>query len=298
MRERLIYGPVMIAALVGGLWLDEAIGMLVWRSGLRGVVVFAVVFLLAMLGVGELVGIFRLKGIEVSRALLSFAATVGLLVMWPKMFQFLLATNVDTTSYFNSFMVLPSAAVLVLMVSMIWGVRHKSPRGVIAVSGAALLTFVYLGLMPGFISAFRAEHSAWALLWVLLVIKSCDIGAYFTGKSIGKHKMIPWLSPGKTWEGLVGGVVLAMVVATLGLVGYRSWVGVALAPVWFGPIAGGLFAVLGQVGDLMASAFKRDAGLKDSGHSIPGFGGVLDVIDSPLLVVPVAYWALAIVRSG
>jgi len=88
------------------------------------------------------------------------------------------------------------------------------------------------------------------------------------------------------------------VVATLGLVAYRWALGVALAPIWFGPIAGAVFAVLGQVGDSMASAFKRDAGLKDSGHAIPGFGGVLDVIDSPLLVVPVAFWALAWVHVG
>lgn len=295
MRERLIYGPVMIAALVGGLWLDEAIAA---AHGPRGVVVFAIVFVLAMLGAGELAGIVRSKGVVVSRALLSFAATLGLVAMWPASYSFFLGKVSFLGVAASLSVVIPTLATLVLVLSMVWGVRHRSPQGIIGVSGSALLAFVYLGLMLGFIPAFRAEHSAWALLWVLLVIKSCDIGAYFTGKSIGKHKMIPWLSPGKTWEGLAGGVVLAMVVATLGLLAYRSALGVALAPVWFGPIAGAVFAVLGQVGDLMASALKRDAGLKDSGHSIPGFGGVLDVIDSPLLVVPVAYWALALVRGG
>lgn len=295
MRERLIYGPVMIAALIGGLWLDEYIAA---ARGPRGVVVFAIVFLLAMMGVGELAAIVRAKGIEASRALLSLAATVGLVGMWPASYSAVLGKSFFLGIATSSGVVIPSLATLVLVLSMVWGVRRRSPQGILGVSGSALLAFVYLGLMLGFIPAFRELHSAWALLWVLLVIKSCDIGAYFTGKSIGKHKMIPWLSPGKTWEGLFGGVVLAMVVATLGLIGYRSALGVALAPVWFGPIAGALFAVLGQVGDLMASALKRDAGLKDSGHSIPGFGGVLDVIDSPLLVVPVAYWALAIVHSA
>ncbi len=295
MRERLIFGPVMIGVMIGGLWLDEKIAA---AQGSRGVVVFAIVFALAMLGVGELTAIVRAKGVEASRALLSFAATVGLVAMWPVSYSFFLGKASFLGLASSPSVVIASLAILVLVLSMMWGVRHRSPQGIIGVSGSALLAFVYLGLMLGFIPAFRAEHSAWALLWVLLVIKSCDIGAYFTGKSIGKHKMIPWLSPGKTWEGLAGGVVLAMVVATLGLVAYRWALGVALAPIWFGPIAGAVFAVLGQVGDLMASAFKRDAGLKDSGHAIPGFGGVLDVIDSPLLVVPVAFWALAWVHVG
>lgn len=295
MRERLIFGPMMIGVMIGGLWLDEYIAA---AGGPRGAVVFAIVLLLAMLGVGELTTIVRAKGIQGSRVVLSFAATMGLVAMWPSSYGVSLgrATFLGVAS--SPGVVIASLATLVVVLSMVWGVRGRSPQGIIGVSGSALLAFVYLGLMLGFIPAFRAAHSAWALLWVLLVIKSCDIGAYFTGKSIGKHKMIPWLSPGKTWEGLAGGVVLAMAVATLGLLAYRSALGVELAPIWFGPIAGAVFAVLGQVGDLMASAFKRDAGLKDSGHAVPGFGGVLDVIDSPLLVVPVAYWALGLVHQG
>jgi phosphatidate cytidylyltransferase len=118
----------------------------------------------------------------------------------------------------------------------------------------------------------------------------CDTGAYFTGRSLGKHKLILWLSPGKTWEGLVGGIALASVFGVLGV-----WLGAVSQPKY--PIALGLatgvvFALLGQAGDLMMSLLKRDAGIKDSGRSLPGFGGILDVLDSPLLVAPFAYWWL------
>ena len=159
-------------------------------------------------------------------------------------------------------------------------------------TGAALVAFVYLGLMLGFLPAIRRDHSAWVLLWVLLVTKSCDIGAYFAGKAFGRHKLIPWLSPGKTWEGLVGGVLMSAAVSVAGLEVLRGWGVIAGVPLWAAVIPGVLFAVVGQTGDLLESMLKRDAGIKDSGKVLPGFGGVLDVIDSPLLVAPLAFWVL------
>ena len=118
---------------------------------------------------------------------------------------------------------------------------------------------------------------------VLLCVKFTDIGAFFTGKSIGRHKLIGWLSPGKTWEGLAGGLVVA------------AAVGAICAP-WLpeldwikGALFGAILGLVGQGGDLLESLMKRDADVKDSGGSIPGFGGVLDVIDSPLMAAPVAY---------
>jgi phosphatidate cytidylyltransferase len=170
--------------------------------------------------------------------------------------------------------------------------RHKSVEGVAAATGAALVAFVYLGLMLGFLPAIRRDHSAWVLLWVLLVTKSCDIGAYFAGKAFGRHKLIPWLSPGKTWEGLVGGVLMSAAVSVAGLEVLRGWGVIAGVPLWAAVIPGVLFAVVGQTGDLLESMLKRDAGIKDSGKVLPGFGGVLDVIDSPLLVAPLAFWVL------
>ena len=118
---------------------------------------------------------------------------------------------------------------------------------------------------------------------ILLCVKMTDIGAFFTGRAIGKHKLIPWLSPGKTWEGLAGGLVLSGIV------------GACFAPSivdleWYkGALFGILIGGIGQLGDLLESMMKRDADVKDSGDLIPGFGGMLDVIDSPLLAAPFAY---------
>jgi phosphatidate cytidylyltransferase len=170
-----------------------------------------------------------------------------------------------------------------------------------AASGAAAFAFIYLGLLAGFLLALRRDQSAWAILGVLLIIKSCDIGAYFTGRAIGRHKLIPWLSPGKTWEGLLGGAALSAAVG----VGV-AWVARSLElpeharPLAFSQMSFGLaaligvaFGLVGQAGDLFESVLKRDAGMKDSGRSLPGFGGVLDVADSVLLVAPIAYWVLS-----
>ncbi|MEL7238219.1 MAG: phosphatidate cytidylyltransferase, partial [Planctomycetota bacterium] len=104
-----------------------------------------------------------------------------------------------------------------------------------------------------------------------------------TGKSLGKHKLIPFLSPGKTWEGLAGGVV------TAALVGAACAPGLDLLTWWKGAIFGAVIGVVGQAGDLLESLMKRDADVKDSSQLLPGFGGVLDVIDSPLVAAPVAY---------
>ncbi|MBZ0170745.1 MAG: phosphatidate cytidylyltransferase, partial [Phycisphaerales bacterium] len=103
--------------------------------------------------------------------------------------------------------------------------------------------------------------------------------------------------PGKTWEGLLGAVVFAAVLGAAGAVLLR-WAGVAEAPDWvWGAGLGALFACIGQAGDLVASVLKRDAGVKDAGGTVPGFGGVLDVIDSLLLAPPVAYWLLPLAAA-
>jgi phosphatidate cytidylyltransferase len=103
--------------------------------------------------------------------------------------------------------------------------------------------------------------------------------------------MIPWLSPGKTWEGLAGGVAFAALVGGLLALGSLSWLQTSdHVPIWLGVMCGVVFAIVGQFGDLTMSLLKRGAGLKDSSRVLPGLGGVLDVIDSPLMVAPVAFW--------
>jgi phosphatidate cytidylyltransferase len=125
-------------------------------------------------------------------------------------------------------------------------------------------------------------ESGTAWLFVLFgLVWSCDTGAYFVGRSIGKRKLHAQVSPGKTVEGYVGGIVVAaLVTAALG------WLLVGLPPL-FGLLVGAVTAAIAQRGDLAKSMLKRTAGRKDSGTLIPGHGGVLDRIDSLLFAAPV-----------
>jgi phosphatidate cytidylyltransferase len=300
MRQRLLLGPVLIAVLLLVAWLDQRVEGAPLASFLRpilggrdtvppGLMIFFLAAALCFLAVRELATIMLAKGLPASKRIMTSAALLGLLVscMVPW----------STPGHVGA-LVVSSAAVLVLLSSLLFHSRHRSVEGVIAAAGAELLAFVYLGLMFGFVLAIRREHPVWVLLWIILVTKSCDIGAYFTGKSVGRHKLIPWLSPGKTWEGLAGGLVLAAAVGGAGAWALRVYAGVPDIPVWSGLAAGAVFGVTGQLGDLIESLFKRDAGIKDAGAVLPGFGGVLDVLDSPLLVAPVAYWWLHSIHPG
>jgi phosphatidate cytidylyltransferase len=129
-----------------------------------------------------------------------------------------------------------------------------------------------------------------AIVTFIVVTKASDTGAYFTGKAIGRHKLIPRLSPGKTWEGVVGGVGLSVLVSYACfrwffplIVGFGESgddPSPGFAP-WWGPLVfGGCCATAGTVGDLAESYIKRVSGVKDSGNLLPGMGGVWDVTDS------------------
>lgn len=127
------------------------------------------------------------------------------------------------------------------------------------------------------------------LLFGILVVKSTDMGAYFIGSAIGKRKLIPAISPAKTLEGVVGGVLVAIGVSSLllWLYGYELS-GFALD--WKdGLLLGGLLAVFGVLGDLVESMLKRAGGIKDSGNWLKGLGGILDVLDSLVFALPMLY---------
>src|SRR5439155_16610219 len=116
--------------------------------------------------------------------------------------------------------------------------------------------------------------------------KCADIGAYFTGRSLGRHPMAPVLSPKKTWEGAAGGLVLAALATVL-----ISRLEPSLVPGGMGGAAGlgAVLGIAGMLGDLAESLIKRDCGRKDASQVVPGFGGVLDILDSIIFAAPVAY---------
>ena len=127
---------------------------------------------------------------------------------------------------------------------------------------------------------------------LIIPVKLADVGAYFVGRSMGRRKLIPWLSAGKTVEGTIGGILVGAAAAVFlnlvcDIIGVEMTHARALA---FGLVVG----AIGQLGDLMESLLKRDAARKDSGQAIPGFGGIMDVVDSLLLAAPVGYALLKI----
>jgi phosphatidate cytidylyltransferase len=128
------------------------------------------------------------------------------------------------------------------------------------------------------------------LIAMLAIIKFADAGAYFAGKSFGRHKLIPTVSPGKTIEGLVGGMLLSVVVAYVFLRVLLPLCGVQAGTLIWGPaLLGCLLTLVGLVGDLLQSMVKRTVGAKDSGALLPGLGGVWDVTDSLLPTAIVGY---------
>jgi len=305
LKHRLALGPLLIALLLVGAWLDEridrggvpaAIERLIGRDTWPpGVIVFALTLTLSILGGRELARILRAKGIEASTALTCVLAMVGVCL------TSLVPSAIETSDgLLLGVLIANGATAVVLLGSLAFYARKQQTEGMIGAAGGALLGYVYIGMLLGFMVAIRREHSVWILIWVLLVTKSCDIGAFFTGRAIGKRKLAPWVSPGKTWEGLFGGMATAALVGALGSLALSGLLG---DEVWTpnpieGAVVGAVFAVLGQLGDLVASLLKRDAGVKDAGGALPGFGGILDVIDSPLVVGLVAYWWMRISEHG
>jgi phosphatidate cytidylyltransferase len=178
--------------------------------------------------------------------------------------------------------------------------RYEKPGGVTVNIAAAVFAVVYVGLMLGFIVQLRMVWGIGALASLLIVVKFGDTGAFAVGRLFGRHKMAPKLSPGKTIEGALGGVLFSC--ASSWAVFY--WLIPALSSAspqvgtWWRCV---LFALLvcfaGMAGDLAESLIKRDAQRKDSSTWMPGLGGILDILDSTLLAGPVAYacWATGLV---
>jgi phosphatidate cytidylyltransferase len=160
---------------------------------------------------------------------------------------------------------------------------------IIASSGSTILGVLYVVLLGGHLVAvrtgFRQELSADLLSFFFLIVFGTDIGAFYAGKAFGKHKLAPSISPGKTWEGLVGGVLAGMLLSAVAHFWFFRELPLKLAL----PL-GGVMTILGILGDLTESALKRSAGAKDAAKILPGHGGLLDRLDSLLFNAPVIYY--------
>jgi phosphatidate cytidylyltransferase len=187
-----------------------------------------------------------------------------------------------------------TAALFVILVLVTQTFRFRVDFSkMLAGAGVTLLGVFYIAFLGGFLVSMRVGFdgtlipflSTKLLGFFFLVGMGADVGAYYVGKTFGKHKLIPKVSPGKTWEGAIGGLVLSAAFA-------------ALASFWFFPELPYKFSiplavvmcVVGILGDLAESAMKRGAGAKDAARILPGHGGLLDRLDSLLFNAPILYY--------
>lgn len=180
-------------------------------------------------------------------------------------------------------------AVFVLAFMMNAVAETRAPATV-AVS-ATVLGAAWVGFGLGHLILLRdmPRHAQLVCLVVLLAVFAADTVAYFVGRLIGRHKLAPVLSPGKTWEGFVAGSAAAIFVTFVGLYQDRAHFMV----VWQAVVLGVVIAFSGAIGDLFESALKRDMQVKDTGRLLAGHGGVLDRIDSLLFALPAAFYLVA-----
>jgi phosphatidate cytidylyltransferase len=187
---------------------------------------------------------------------------------------------------------MPALAPWVLVAAVIWWVvatylvlTYPSSSEHWA-SAACKLVIGLLILLPawqGLVLIKQWELGNWLILAVMVLVWGADIGAYFSGKAFGKRKLAPKVSPGKSWEGVYGGLLASLLItAVVGV--FRGWTG---SQFLLGLLGAAIVVFISVVGDLTESMFKRQSGIKDSSNLLPGHGGVLDRIDSLTAAIPV-----------
>ena len=300
MRTRIFVGAILIAVISGLLLLDWHLEQLGWPGleaeangepvSIRALPLAGLMLVLIAAGYLELSALSAGAGVTISRfGGMVCAMMVGTLPFWA---QHLLA---GPHASFLALLVV-AGAVMVVFAEQI--VRRRLP-GAIAGIGGSLLAVCYLGVGAAVVLSIRLQYGVQAFVLFLIAVKFTDIGAYFTGSALGRHKLIAWLSPGKTWEGLFGGLALAAIAAGAFAAAVNTVLepgGAAKIGIWAAAGFAVVVGLFGQGADLCESMLKRSADLKDAGRSVPGFGGVLDVVDSLLLSAPAGYVLLALLR--
>jgi phosphatidate cytidylyltransferase len=293
LRNRLTFGPLMLGGLFLLLWLDHAAER--WtrepfarathnpnRAGIQGLGLLVLLILLLPLATRELAVLFTAEKVRPYRIIAALGSGALALHAFLTQFEWFSVIAASTLAFIVVFVMIAAA------LRRAWS--RQAHDAIVSMAGTVLAT-LYLGGLGWFLMALRVKHSAhftgstMLILTILVVVKSTDIGAYFGGRAFGRHKLIPWLSPGKTWEGLACGVLFSGVIGAL----FAPHIPHIHPAWWEGFILGVVIGGVGQAGDLLESLMKRDAEVKDSGQVVPGFGGILDIIDSPLLAAPFAY---------
>ena len=266
LRQRVLTAVVLVAVV---LWLLFAASQQIWQWAFLGV---------AVLSAWEWAAFAKRDRLpeRIAFMIVVFAVSDSLVQAW----------NTDwRNDYFTATIPLLTSIPLLLAI-VVWVSRYQKNKGqaVLTHPGVILLLGVWMiALFTYAMVLLRASLSPSEILLSMLAVWAIDTGAYFTGRRFGKTKLAVHVSPGKTWEGVIGGGLLAFAVLLLG-----SLIGIQQGTLSIGlfTVIGTLIALLSVYGDLFQSVLKRQVGLKDSGHILPGHGGILDRIDSLLIAMP------------
>ena len=287
LRWRLSLGTLIVLLLIGLVWLDH-------RANVPGAWLFPLAVVLALLATHEVLGLLANRGLR-PIGWLVYAGNVLLLVAFWLPLAFLPLPKGEGTAW-------PVVALAVVVFALFCGEmrRYERPGEATGNLAAAVLAVVYVGVMFGLIVQLRMLYGVGALAALVIVVKMGDSGAYAVGKPLGRHKLTPVLSPNKTVEGAVGQLLTTALTAWAAfawLVPLTLPAGAPPTAWWRAMLFGLLVGGAGMIGDLAESLLKRDCGSKDSSRWLPGYGGVLDLLDSLLLAAPAAWlcWTLGLV---
>jgi len=314
LSRRLCFGTLIIAFVIGLAWVDVRVfqyGLakeIVWLP--KGIVLLPAYLFCLMLLTREVLRLLNAAGLHphppsvyLGNLFIAISCWIANVIQ-----QYNLEVLENTTSRGGwdwastaSFTALLAVACGVILAFAAEMRRYSHPGGVTINLAGAVFTFAYLGLLSCFMIQLHMAFGIWAILSLVVVTKMCDTGAFASGKLFGWHRMTPGLSPGKTFEGAIGGLLFACAGAWFWFDIMLPYFAKEMPTPFFGWVLFGLAVGLtGMVGDLAGSLIKRDSQMKDSGHSVPGFGGVLDIFDSILMAAPVAYvfWVFGFVCPG
>jgi phosphatidate cytidylyltransferase len=292
LRARVISGVLMACVLLGMLIAD------IWFAPYYPL--FALIALVVAARTSwELAQLLQLFPIEIRPWFCVLGGIAIPMSVWLAAFEW--PTYVDLAGGHNPNFRPPASlfCACAMLAFLIESYGYRSPGKVTLVIAGHLVVFFYVGILGSFVVLLRwfgetPAEGTYILIMTVFTAKFCDIGAFFAGRFFGKHKMAPLLSPGKTIEGAIGGLLTATAFGTLALLVGHAFHWQTSLPWYAGAIFGLVVGWAAQIGDLMESLLKRDCRTKDAGHSIPGFGGVLDVVDSVFFSAPVAYLLLSI----
>ncbi len=337
MGQRILYGAMSIAALLGLFASDVAIAKFPFVIAMdgpvgdllrRGSLIPLLFTFILVLGAAEMLQLLRRRGANPHARFALLMTGIFVLTPWLAASRWLGAGPAQIEGFFWQVI---WVAVTVIGAGVL-SVARRTPEEILRDAGATMTIVFVVGFLGSLAVQLRCgcdtpeQDGAWLLLITLLVTKASDIGAYFTGSFIGRHKLLPNISPAKTIEGSLGGGLASALVAVLivrAAAPPAAWLAShqddqvatmaanlmqmasdatrsfampsgdgAISPGVRAAIFGFLMSLAGQFGDLVESSFKRDASVKDSGKIMPRYGGILDLVDSPVYAMPVGWFFL------